>query len=258
MSFNFQSIIDSYIDWIRDNSSIKIIADDNICEITTPFLDRHNDHLQIYVKKNQNTFFLTDDGYTLNDLKLSGVELDTPKRDKIFKTMLNGYGVKDGEKNELYAEAVLANIGQKKHNLLQAILSVNDIYTLSTENILSLFKEDVERYFLANEIFYSKDIKITGKSGFDHNIDFIISATRSKPERLIRAINNPKKDTVLSAIMAFNDIQAIREQKTNNIIIYNDMVNPPIPEVINALKSYQIIDLAWSKREEYMSEFLPN
>ena len=258
MSFNFQSIIDSYIDWIRDNSSIKIIADDNICEITTPFLDRHNDHLQIYVKKNQNTFFLTDDGYTLNDLKLSGVELDTPKRDKIFKTMLNGYGVKVGEKNELYAEAVLANIGQKKHNLLQAILSVNDLYTLSTENILSLFKEDVERYFLANEIFYSKDIKITGKSGFDHNIDFIISATRSKPERLIRAINNPKKDTVLSAIMAFNDIQAIREQKTNNIIIYNDMVNPPIPEVINALKSYQIIDLAWSKREEYMSEFLPN
>ncbi len=186
---------------------------------------------------------------------MSGVKLDTPKRDKIFKSTLNGYGVRLGENNDLYIEANLSNVGQKKHNLLQAIISVNDLYTLSTENIISLFKEDVENYFLTKDIIYSKDIKITGKSGFDHNIDFIISATKRKPERLIRAINNPKKDAVLSAIMAFSDIQAIREQKTDNMIIYNDIINPPSTDVLNAMKMYQIVDIPWSRKDEFTSKF---
>ena len=39
-----QSIIDSYIQWIRDNTVIKSIKEGQSCEITTPFLDRHNDN----------------------------------------------------------------------------------------------------------------------------------------------------------------------------------------------------------------------
>jgi hypothetical protein len=259
MNFDFKQILDNYIQWIKDNSSIKIINDDNIYEITTPFLDRHNDHLQIYVKRyNNNNFLLTDDGYILDDLENSGVALDTPRRKKIFQTILNGYGVKVGENNNLYLESNLSNIGQKKHNLLQAMITVNDLYTVSSENVASLFKEDVENYFLSKEISYSKDIKITGKSGFDHNLDFIIARSKAKPERLIRTVNFIKKDFVLSAIMAFTDILAVREQQTTNMIIYNDEVNPPTSEIINAMKMYQITDIPWSKREQFVSQFTLN
>ena len=259
MQFDYKQILDNYIHWIKDNSSIKVIKDDNVYELTTPFLDRHNDHLQIYVKRNDsNSFILTDDGYILNDLENTGIALDTPRRKKIFNTLLNGYGVKVGESNNLYLEANMSNVGQKKHNLLQAMITVNDLHTLSTENVLFLFKEDVENYFLSKEIIYTKDIKITGKSGFDHKIDFILSKSRTKPERLIRTVNNIKKDFVMSAIMAFTDIEAIREQETTNMIIYNDEVNPPNSDILNAMKMYQITDVPWTKREQYLQQFALN
>ena len=186
-------IIDEYISWIRDNTVVKTIEEGQSCLVSSPFLDRHNDHLNIYIVKIGNNFRITDDGYTINDLKMSGLEINTPKREKIFRTVLNGFGVKTDQNNALYVEASLNNIGQKKHHLLQAILAVNDMYTLSQEMVYSLFKEDVELYLKSNEIYFSKDIKITGKTGFDHNIDFLITASKTKPERLIKTVNNPKR-----------------------------------------------------------------
>jgi len=34
-------------------------------EITTPFLDNHNDHIQIYIKKSDSRLILTDNGQTI-------------------------------------------------------------------------------------------------------------------------------------------------------------------------------------------------
>ena len=43
-----------------------------VCEITTPFVDRHNDSLQIYLFQENGNYVLTDDGYTLSNLEMSG------------------------------------------------------------------------------------------------------------------------------------------------------------------------------------------
>ena len=98
---NCQKIIENYLRWIKDNTSIKSIEDGKSCEISTPFLDRHNDHLQIYVLKHGKNYKLTDDGYTINDLKISGMEINTPKREKILQTTLNGFGIKIGKNDEI-------------------------------------------------------------------------------------------------------------------------------------------------------------
>ena len=253
-----QRIIEDYIKWIRDNTIIKSIQNGAICEISTPFLDRHNDHLQIYVKKQDEKYILTDDGYTIADLGMSGMEINTPKREQIFRTILNGFGVEWGINNELYIEANLSNIGQKKHYLLQAIISVNDMYTLSQETVYSLFKEDVERYFKSNDIFFSRDIKITGKTGFDHNIDFLISASRTKPERLIKTINTPRRNPIMAAIFAFSDITLIREQPTDNYVIYNDIDKQVSPDVLSALTNYGVKNIPWSQKEICKKELVMN
>jgi hypothetical protein len=251
-------IIDEYIRWIRDNTVVKTIEEGQSCLVSSPFLDRHNDHLNIYIVKNGNNFQLTDDGYTINDLKMSGLEINTPKREKIFKTVLNGFGVKTDQNNALYVEATLNNIGQKKHHLLQAILAVNDMYTLSQEMVSSLFKEDVELYFKSNEIYFSKDIKITGKTGFDHNIDFLITASKAKPERLIKTVNNPKRDSILSSIFAFTDIVEVREEKTSNYVVYNDIEKTVSQDVIGALTNYGVKHIPWSEKEKCSEEFSSN
>ena len=253
---DFQKVIEDYLKWIKDNTIVKTIEEGSICAITTPFMDRHNDHLDIFVIKQGDKIKLTDDGYTIADLKMSGLDINTPKRDSILRTTLNGFGVKLNDDNELYIEATLANIGQKKHYLIQAILSVNDMFSLASDTVHSLFKEDVELYFRTNDIYYSKDIKISGKTGYDHNIDFLVTATRTKPERLIKAINTPRKDSALASIMAFNDI--LRESKTKNYVLYNNIEKNVNSDFLGALESYGIISIPWSERERCKLDFSLN
>lgn len=60
-----QQVINDYLKWIKDNTVAKSIEEGKVCSITTPFLDRHNDHLEIYFLKNDGSFKLTDNGYTI-------------------------------------------------------------------------------------------------------------------------------------------------------------------------------------------------
>lgn len=253
--WEYNQVIDDYVTWIKDNTYLRTIGDGRYAEISTPFLDRHNDHLEIYVTKKGDTIRLSDDGFTLSDLKASGVEMTSTKRQQIFRTVLNGFGVQLSDQDELYLDANPTNIGQKKHYLIQAILAVNDMYVMSQENIYSLFKEDVERFFGSKDIYYTKDIKIGGKSGFDHNIDFVISASRSKPERLIKTVNVPKKDTIGPVLFTFADIAAVRETTTKNIIIYNDIERSVSTDVASAIKNYGVIGIPWSEKENRVEEF---
>src|SRR5690606_18364194 len=105
------NIIEEYLKWIKDNTIVKTIDEGKVCSISTPFLDRHNDHLDIYIVSNDGYFTLTDDGYTISDLKMSGFEINTPKRENILKTTLSGFGVKVKDE-ELYIDADKSNIGQ--------------------------------------------------------------------------------------------------------------------------------------------------
>lgn len=251
------NIIEEYLKWIKDNTIVKTIDEGKVCSISTPFLDRHNDHLDIYIVSNDGYFTLTDDGYTISDLKMSGFEINTPKRENILKTTLSGFGVKVKDE-ELYIDADKSNIGQKKHALIQSMLAVNDMFNLAQETIYSLFKEDVELYFRTNDIVFTKDLKISGRSGFDHNIDFIVPASKMQPEKLIKAVNNPKKDSILSAIMAFNDIKEIRNNETKNFVLYNDTEKSVSKEIISALDNYEVNYIPWSEKERCIKELSLN
>ena len=45
-----QKHIDDYVRWLRDKTTLREIKE--WVEITTPYLDRHNDYIQIYAKRN--------------------------------------------------------------------------------------------------------------------------------------------------------------------------------------------------------------
>ena len=86
-----QSLLDQYWTWLREQTRLREI--DEWIEITIPYLDRHNDFLQIYVKRSDGGFVLTDDGYVLEDLEQSGCKIDSDKRQALLKMTLNGFGV---------------------------------------------------------------------------------------------------------------------------------------------------------------------
>src|SRR5579884_4333081 len=128
MTDEIQHLLDQYIAWLKDKTVLRQVKD--WVEITTPYLDRHNDYLQIYARRTNGSVTLTDDGYTLTDLEQSGCLLDTPKRKELLRQTLNGFGVEESQ-GRLTVEATPETFPFKKHNLLQAMLAVNDLFYLA-------------------------------------------------------------------------------------------------------------------------------
>ena len=136
-----RGLLDQYAQWVRDKSVLREVNDQYV-EITTPYLDRHNDYTQIYVRRDNGAFMLTDGGETIQDLRASGCDLETSKRRDLLTSTLNGFGVRrDGD--ALLVKATPQDFPLRKHNLVQAILAVNDLFYLSVPVVASLFLEDV-------------------------------------------------------------------------------------------------------------------
>ena len=247
-----KALLDDYLTWLRDKSAVKSV--NGACEITTPFVDRHNDHLQIYVKREGDELVLTDDGYILSDLEQSGFELTTERRKTIFQTVLNGHGVQCNAEGELTVRARRQDFAQKKHSLVQAMLSVNDLFTMARETVFSVFLEDVEQFLSQNQVRFTSRLKLPGKSSFDHTIDFLIPRSPEKPERLLRAVSRADRDQVLSAVFAFTDVRPLRPSPPASYMFYNDAVQELSAEARNALAVYEVSPIPWSRRAEYVNE----
>lgn len=252
---DIELIINNYATWVRDNTFTRKVSDNDHYAITTPFLDTRNDHIDIYVKRiSENKYIFSDDGYTLADLQMVGTDIfSTDKRKKIFQTTLNRFGVQLIG-NELTIEADAHSVSAKKHALLQAVIAINDMYVMSHENVASFFKEDVALYFSAHNVFYTQDVKFSGKTGFDHSIDFLVPKSQTRPERLIQAINSPKKDQITSTIFAFDDISAIRDVEISKLVIYNDQDKVISSDVRTALEKYEIEAFGWSNKNEIVEK----
>jgi hypothetical protein len=240
-------MLDAYRAWLKDRTTLKMVHR-NWVEITTPFLDRHNDYIQIYAKSVEGGYVLTDDGNTIRDLELSGCALDTPKRKHIMTVTLNGFGVEEAN-GILRTRATAANFAVRKHALLQAILALNDMFYLASSTVRSLFKEDVENWLDSSDIRFVPNIQLTGKSGYQHHFDFAIPRSKRAPERLIRAISNPNKDAALNLIGAWTDTQEQRPEDAIAVAILNDNTRQVAEPVIAALNQYEILPILWSQRE---------
>ncbi len=248
-----RDMVNAYVEWLRQKITVESI--DEICEITTPFLDRHNDHLQIYVRKSNSSLILTDDGYTIRDLKLSGYESTTEKRKQILFSILNGFGARL-EGDEILVEAKPEEFPQKKHNLIQAMLAINDLFVLAPPTVAGIFKEDVEAYLRLHSIRYTPSVKFTGKSGLDHSFDFVVPASQTKPERILRAINRPSRQNITMLIFSWADTREARPVESSAYGVLNDIEQTVNPDLLGALHSYGIKPLLWTKREDYVEELI--
>lgn len=122
------ALLQSYLQWLGEE--LQVTERNGVCEISTPFLDRHNDAITIYVEQKGGSLRLTDDGETVRDLRASGMEFKTEKRRAHLQSVLSGFGVRlEGE--EIASIATPADFPQKKHNLVQAILAVNDMFVMA-------------------------------------------------------------------------------------------------------------------------------
>lgn len=240
------SLVDQYLHWLREN--LRPSEVDGGILVSTPFLDRHSDEIELFIRKENGGFRLSDDGYTISDLRAGGIELAKGSRQAQVVRILNGYGVQL-EGDELAVKASLADFPQKKHNLLQAILAVDDLHVTAKEEVVQFFREDVEAFFRTEEIPLLTDVKFSGKSGLDHHFDIGLPSDKRHPQRVLRAINTLRRDTATSFAFSVEDVRNVRgHDALGAFAIVNDAEHPPAAEHLDVLKNYGVVPILWSAR----------
>lgn len=240
---DIQRLIEDYTSWLKSEITFEKIGE--YYEITTPYLDNANDYLQIYVRQIGDDIFFTDDSATIQGLKTNGFQF-TANRKAHLQRILNQYGVKlNGD--ELIAKAPVSGFAQKKHLFIQAMLRIDDMFSISKSKVASLFLDDIQEFFESKEIYYSDNVQFTGISGFMHNYDFLLQRTRNKPERLCQAVNNPNKSSMGNILFAWNDTKPSRKKDSQLIVILNDQ-NSISHGVEDAFANYDAKVIRWSER----------
>jgi hypothetical protein len=249
---DIEKLLNDYRAWLKEKTTLREV-DGSWIEITTPYLDRHNDALQIYAQQENGGYLLTDDSYTIHDLEASGCNLHTEKRRDLLNMTLNGFGVKI-DKEALQIRATAESFPLRKHNLIQAMLAVNDLFYLAKPVVESLFYEDVIAWLDGNDIRYTPKVKFTGISGFDHPFDFVIPKSRKQSERILQAINRPTRDSAEAFIYAWSDTREVRSPESKAYAILNDEEQPISSSVVKAFRNYHIKPVPWSQRVDVVLE----
>jgi hypothetical protein len=244
-------LIENYHKWLKEKTVLSQVND--CVEITTPYIDRHNDYIQIYLKKDGSNFILTDDGYTIDDLLMSGVKLDSPKREELLKITLNAFGItRDG--NALTLRTNSSDFSLKKHNLVQSILAVNDMFYAASAHVANLFFEDVKEWLNIKEIRYTENVIFKGKTSFDRKFDFVVPKSSKEPERLIKIASDLNKNIINSLIMDWLDTKDVRPDGSSFYVFANDREKSLRNDSMEALKHYEILAVSWSEREKYVAK----
>lgn len=245
---NIKEMIKDYTDWLNSNFSAVKVGE--YYELTTPYLDRFNDCIQIYVRQEENgCFHLTDDGNIISNLELSGVSFDrSAKRKEMLSRIANSFGVSIKDKC-LEIQATKSTYPQKKHMLLQAMMAIDDMFIAEPNAARSFFQEDVGLFLDSHDIFYSRDFSLVGKTGSIYTYEYHIQRTKTKPEIFCKPINRMSESTRNLTLFNWIDTQEKRKDAGELVLFLND--EKSIQETdLDAIQSYGIHFILWSQRQD--------
>ena len=240
-----EQLIDRYQNWLKDRTALKVVED--AVEITTPFLNRHNDYIQIYAKKDHDDIILTDQGETLEDLEMSGINISVTNRRELLKMVVNGFGV-TVDRNIISVTTSLDKFPLAKHNLIQTILAVNDLFFTARTSFTNVFFEDVRSWLDRREVRYILDTAFIGKSGYTHKFHFVIPRSKFASERFVQTINHPSKHAAESIAFSWMDTRDGRDDDSTAFAVINDYGQSIPSGMEGALTNYGIVPVKWSTR----------
>ena len=211
-----------YYQWIQKNLSARLLKN-GWTEIGTPFMDRHNDGLVIYAKRDGDNITLSDDGFIINDLLADGVSLRGAKRTGMLNRLLFSYGV-ENQDNEMVIRTDTKNYAASMHMFIQAMLTVNDMFMLNDSTVKTIFLDDVADYFDQQGLIYTPNFLAKGSTGLEFNFNFQIAGRTS--EILINYFNSINRSNLAAFLFDWQDIRDERQKsarkKVTGLAIIND------------------------------------
>lgn len=212
-----------YFDWLLKETHFTNL-DNDIVEISVPFLDNDFDYIIMYAQFHRNnTITLTDDGWTLAKLKGKGLPLTHSKKVKnLLEDITTSFGINLAG-YELSITTSVNKFPLAKQRLLQTIMQVNDLEILINSKTKHVFFEEIESFLSDHDILYSRRPSFAGKEGITVQFDFAIPTPNR--EKLIRTISNGN-DLNRSKLLTM-DTQLLKNHKHNAdyIAIIDDVEN---------------------------------
>lgn len=246
-----RQLIEQYHSWMSESTTLRTV--ENGVEITTPFLDRHNDMMQVYAELSGDEVILTDDGYTIEDLEFCGLTVESKRCKNLMQFNLNGFGVKR-EGNDLVTRATAKDFALKLHNLLQAMIAVDDLhYIAPLSKVKYQFEAEIGTWLNASKIQFDAK-KFKGKSGYDVDYNYVISPSGNKPHRVLIGIGNPRRGAVEQAAFRWLDIRESRPSDAQLYPILNDAQPDSVLNELDAFRNLEINPFLWSERESVLEE----
>jgi len=245
-------LIDNYYSFLKEKTVLKEDTQTGWIEISTPFLNVFNDSIDIYAKRNEGKILLSDDGETIRNLELTGVQISrSPKRKEMLDQILLNFGVRL-ENEELLTEATELNFPQKKLNILSAISETNDLYVLGKHTVASVFREDVKAFLDEQELIYTPYFISKGSTGIEFTFDFQIAYRHT--EMVIKSFNSLNKMNLPHFLFTWDDVKTVREKQTGKKVVGLAIVNDEDREIqgeyLDALTSKGAEFNLWSDRHD--------
>ena len=122
-------ILDGYARWWR--SEFFLAKANGRVEIVSPVLDRHNDHISGFLADDNwapGGYVLTDMGAALDDLALSGCDVDgTDSRRQKLDCPVAGYGL-ERSGNEIFSRMGKEGLFRSINFMMQGLAAIDDLF----------------------------------------------------------------------------------------------------------------------------------
>lgn len=244
----------NYANWLQEQ--YQVTALDDADEITTPFTNSIGDDIQIFaVAQPDGSLELTDDGNTINDLQMMGINIHNPTRRQVIMGILEQYTVKLRD-DELVVHGKVNNFPSMKQRLLQAILRIDDLSQTRRETVTSIYQQEVASFLRDNDFGGLPNYVLQGGTGNEYKVDYAIGETKVKPLRLMQVINKPGFQRVAAEGATFADIrsnQALHNSDIQFVVIFNDSERKVSQATSNIARQNAIELLPWSDKTELLA-----
>lgn len=239
--------IDSYVEWLKNNYEITSL--ENGDEITTPFTNTIGDNIRLYIQKKGRNIELSDDGNTINDLDLMGVNIESDTRKELLKKIFRQYEV-HRNKDILMVESSVQDFPIKKQRLLQAILRVDDLFMTKQSVVTNIFLQEVLDFFNKNDFGGLPSYTLEGKTGNSYKYDYALGSTSNRPLTLFQVMNNPSFQKLAIEAYALSDVQKKKTSNPPKIVVVYSSSNKISQKSKNVAKDSGIETVSWAQKDK--------
>lgn len=215
--------------WIKNEVDFKVVADHDI-QVLTNFVDYFDDGILFNIIENDdNSFTLTDKGYTLWNMEMHGIELtkkDTT-RYRLLSWYLKSFDFKvDPTNNRIYKNNItLNNLSQGIMDFIQLLLRISDLGATNRANTKGIFFDDARNYFnKENNVFYFTTNNIAlGKTKQQYTFEYNFTPELGT-NSLTKLYNTLSKNSMEAIIGIYSDTQAYLKENYRNSS-FNILIN---------------------------------